>query len=87
MRCTTAQLTTSASVASTCEVYSLSASARRRDSSASRSGDPNVKDETLDDPSVAGPNPLTSEWMAAHAEEVGPDDGMRTLSTSLGSGG
>ena len=40
--------------------------------------DPHVRDTTLDE--VAGPNPLTSEWMAAHAEEVG-DDGMRSLSS------
>ena len=26
-----------------------------------------------------GPNPLTAEWMAEHAAEVGQDDGLRSF--------
>ena len=42
-------------------------------------GDPNMSATRLNE--VAGANPLTSEWMAEHAEEVG-SDGLRTI-TSL----
>jgi hypothetical protein len=41
---------------------------------------PNITDLQLDE--RAGANPLTSEWMAEHAEEVG-DDGMRSLEGEL----
>ena len=39
--------------------------------------EPNISDARLDE--LAGPNPLTPEWMAEHAEDVGQDDGKRPL--------